>query len=143
VILIDTNLLVYGAIRCSHQHDRARRWLEEQFANTPKVGLPWHSLLGFMRVASGRNFYREGPTVEEAWRLVREWLSLDNVWIPQPTERHGDVLDAIFSTARMSSRFVMDAHLAALAIEHGLTLCSNDGDFVRVPNLRWLNPLSS
>jgi toxin-antitoxin system PIN domain toxin len=143
VILIDTNLLLYGGVRSSPQHDRARQWLEEQFAAASKVGLPWHSLLGFVRLASSRTVYRRGPSVGEAWQVVREWLKLDNVWIPQPTERHGEVLDEIFSTARMSSRFVMDAHLAALAIEHGLTLCSNDRDFARVPKLRWVNPLEA
>jgi predicted nucleic acid-binding protein len=35
----------------------------------------------------------------------------------------------------------MDAHLAALAIEHGLTLCSADSDFAKFPGLRWQNPL--
>nr|MBA2594952.1 VapC toxin family PIN domain ribonuclease [Gammaproteobacteria bacterium] len=38
---------------------------------------------------------------------------------------------------------VPDAHLAAIAIEHGLILCSTDGDFARFPSLRWQNPLSA
>jgi uncharacterized protein len=143
VILIDTNLLLYGSIRSSPQHRRARQWLEEQFTAAQKVALPWHSLLGFVRLASSRSVFQDGPSVGDAWQLVREWLSLGNVWIPQPTDRHCDILEGIFSTARMSSRFVMDAHLAALAIEHGLTLCSNDRDFERVPNLRWINPLAA
>jgi hypothetical protein len=37
----------------------------------------------------------------------------------------------------------MDIHLAALAIEHGLIVCSNDNDFARFPNVRWLNPLDA
>jgi hypothetical protein len=36
----------------------------------------------------------------------------------------------------------MDAHVAALAIEHGLVLCSADGDFGRFATLRWHNPLA-
>jgi uncharacterized protein len=36
-----------------------------------------------------------------------------------------------------------DAHLAALAMQHGLTLCSSDGDFARFPGLQWENPLAS
>jgi uncharacterized protein len=143
VILIDTNLLLYSVVESSPQHRGARQWLEEQFATARKIGLPWHSLLGFVRLASSRSVYQDGPSVGDAWQLVREWLSLDNVWIPQPTDRHTDILDGIFSAARMSSRFVMDAHLAALAIEHGLTLCSADRDFARVPNLRWVNPLEA
>jgi predicted nucleic acid-binding protein len=41
----------------------------------------------------------------------------------------------------VTSRLVPDAHLAALAVEHGLTLCSTDGDFARFSDLRWENPL--
>ena len=37
---------------------------------------------------------------------------------------------------------VPDAHLAALAMEHGLTVCSSDRDFARFPRLRWMNPLA-
>jgi predicted nucleic acid-binding protein len=36
---------------------------------------------------------------------------------------------------------IPDAHLAALAIEHGLILCSADGDFARFPGLHWNNPI--
>ena len=39
------------------------------------------------------------------------------------------------------AHLVPDAHLAALAIEHGLVLCSADADFARFPGLRWHNPL--
>jgi predicted nucleic acid-binding protein len=34
-------------------------------------------------------------------------------------------------------------HLAALAIEHGLTLCSTDGDLAKFPGLKWRNPLGA
>jgi predicted nucleic acid-binding protein len=37
---------------------------------------------------------------------------------------------------------VHDTHLAALALEHGLILCSADAGFARFPQLRWLNPLA-
>jgi predicted nucleic acid-binding protein len=40
------------------------------------------------------------------------------------------------------SNLVHDAHLAALAMEHGLTLCSADGDFARFPPTEWINPLA-
>ena len=39
------------------------------------------------------------------------------------------------------AKLVPEAHLAAIAIEHGLVLCSTDGDFARFPRLRWENPL--
>jgi hypothetical protein len=61
---------------------------------------------------------------------------------PQATERHAGVLGALLASAGVQANLVPDAHLAALAIEHGLLLCSADTDFARFPDLRWLNPLS-
>jgi toxin-antitoxin system PIN domain toxin len=142
VILIDTNILLYANFTAAPQHDRARDWLDGQFRDAVRIGLPWHSLLGFIRLASGSGAVTKPMTVAACWRLVRSWLSVDNVWIPLATERHAYILDTLFETTSIGSRGVMDAHLAALAIEHGLTLCSNDRGFAQFPNLRWMNPLA-
>lgn len=78
----------------------------------------------------------------QAWGQVEAWRRLENVWIPQPTERHAEVLGGLLAQPGVHGNLVPDAHLAALAIEHGLTLCSTDGDFARFSGLRWLNPLA-
>jgi predicted nucleic acid-binding protein len=70
------------------------------------------------------------------------WLRCESVWIPQATERHAAVLGDLLAKAGAEANLVPDAHLAALAIEHGLTLCSTDGDLARFSKLRWLNPLT-
>ena len=77
----------------------------------------------------------------EAWSQVMGWLSCEVVWTPGPTERHPRVLEALLSEPGVQGNLVPDAHMAALAIEHGLELCSTDGDFARFPGLRWTNPL--
>jgi predicted nucleic acid-binding protein len=74
---------------------------------------------------------------------VRQWLSCDVVWQPLPGERHAELLGELLDHSWMTSRLVPDAHLAALAIEHGLTMCSTDGDFAKFPGLRWENPLAA
>jgi hypothetical protein len=74
---------------------------------------------------------------------VSEWLSAEPVWVPQPTERHADLLSGLLALPGMHGHLVPDAHLAALAIEHGLVLCSVDGDYARFSGLRWQNPLAS
>jgi toxin-antitoxin system PIN domain toxin len=142
MILIDTNLLLYANVIGSAHHDRAKQWLEDQFRQEMRIGLPWHSLLGFVRIASNARAYSRAATVETAWRQVRSWLSVASVWIPETTERHADVIEGLLRSARLDSHDVMDAHLAALAIEHGLILCSADRDFARYPSLRWFNPLA-
>jgi toxin-antitoxin system PIN domain toxin len=141
VILIDNNLLVYAVAKSAEFHVRSNSWLDDELTNGSKVGLPWHSLLGFVRVVSNRRAYPRGLSVPQAWQIVRGWLALGNVWIPQPTERHGDIIDDLIASTAVGMKDVMDLHLAALAIEHGLTLCSADTDFARYKSLRWLNPL--
>jgi len=71
------------------------------------------------------------------------WLGCDVVWIPQPTERHADILGQLLALPGIRAELVPDAHLATLAIEHGLILCSTDGDFARFPGLRWQNPIAA
>jgi predicted nucleic acid-binding protein len=57
-------------------------------------------------------------------------------------ERHAELLGSLLALPGIHANLVPDAHLAALAIEHGLALCSTDSDLARFPGLRWLNPLS-
>jgi uncharacterized protein len=78
---------------------------------------------------------------ERAWRLVRDWLSSPVAWIPQPTERHAEILEAFVGRYRITGNLVPDAHLAAIAIQHGLEICSADTDFARFTEVRWRNPL--
>lgn len=78
----------------------------------------------------------------KAWEQVNQWLSCQNVWIPEPTPRHAEVLSKFLANQGVRASLAQDAHLAALAVEHGLTLCSNDSDFARFSDLRWHNPLA-
>jgi predicted nucleic acid-binding protein len=80
--------------------------------------------------------------MQEAWERVTAWLGCETVWIPQPTGRHPELFGRLLSLPGIRANLVHDAHLAALAIEHGLILCSSDGDFARFPGLQWQNPLA-
>jgi uncharacterized protein len=142
VILVDVNLLLYATNVSASQHHVAREWLDRQLVETPRVGLPWATLLGFLRLASNARVIARPLTMAAAWQQVSQWLACEPTWIPLPTERHGDVLGRLLAEPGMYGNLAPDAHLAALAIEHGLTLCSTDGDFARFPELKWLNPLA-
>jgi len=141
MILVDANLLVYAHVKDMAQHAKAKAWLDEQINSPARVGLPWPSLLGFLRLVTNPRVFDRPETLEGAWSCVGEWLDNPNVWIPQPTERHREVLASLLPATAGRPNLVPDAHLAAVAIEHGLTLCSADGDFGRFPRLRWVNPL--
>ena len=142
MILVDVNLLLYATNVSARQHGAAREWLDRQLVETPRVGLPWATLLGFLRLATNARVVTRPLTMPAAWRQVSQWLECELVWIPLPTERHADVLGKLLAGPSVYGNLVPDAHLAALAIEHGLTLYSTDGDFARFPELKWLNPLA-
>jgi toxin-antitoxin system PIN domain toxin len=141
VILIDVNLLLYGTIATVPDHSMARDWLESRMNGNELVGLPWACLLSFARLASSRKAFPEPLPLAVAWREVERWLNRPNVWVPSPTDRHYEILTPLVEKCATRSGLLSDAHLAALAIEHGLILCSTDGDFARFPGLRWENPL--
>ena len=141
MILVDANLLVYAATASLSQHGRALAWLDARLNSTAPVGLSWPSLLAFVRLVSNPRVFERPRPLPDAWSQVEAWLGCEPAWIPQPTEQHRDVLGRLIRTSVERSNLVADAHLAALAIEHGLVLCSTDGDFARFPGLRWENPL--
>ncbi|MCP4591783.1 MAG: type II toxin-antitoxin system VapC family toxin [bacterium] len=141
MILVDANLLIYACIEEFPQHKAAKSWLDGRLNSTDRVGMPWASLLAFVRIASNPRFFEKPLPIKDAWRQVQGWLDLDTVWIPEPTERHREVLGEVLEHVGNNANLVPDAHLAALAIEHKLTLCSADQGFARFADLSWENPL--
>jgi uncharacterized protein len=143
VILIDANILIYAHVSSFSQHKLARDWLDQQLNASAPVGLPWTSLIAFLRLVTNPRVFEHPEPIADAWQIVRMWLAAETTWVPQPTERHADVLNKYLALPGIHGNLVPDAHLAALAVEHGLTLCSTDGDFARFSGLRWLNPIAS
>ena len=143
MILVDANILVYAHVGSLPQHERARTWLDTALSGSSRVGLPWPSLLGFLRLVTNPRVFQRPESRAGARAHVAAWLDADVAWIPQPTDRHRDVFASLLAAPGMQANLVPDAHLAALAIEHGLTLCSTDGDFGRFPALRWRDPLAA
>ena len=142
MILLDANILLYARVESFEQHTRARKWLDEQLNGVTGVGIPWPTLLAFVRLISNRRVFERPLTTREAWHQVEHWLDCEPVWTPAPTERHRGVMSSLVPRIGNRQNLVPDAHLAALAIDNGLKLCSTDGDFARFPGLAWENPLA-
>lgn len=141
MILLDANILLYAHVASYPQHEAAHSWLDAALNGTTRIGLPWESLLAFVRIVTNGRLFPNPESMTDAWEQVGEWLDAEPAWVPGPTDRHREVLDTLIPSVTKPT-LVPDAHLAALAIEHGLTLVSTDGDFARFPGLRWDNPLS-
>ena len=134
MILVDVNLLVEATMTSAPGHEAARPWLQDRLTGTARVGLPWASITGFIRVVGQPRAWERPLPVGGAVSVVRSWLEQPPAWIPDPGPRHLELLDLLLR-AQPSARLVTDAHLASLAIEHGLELCSRDRDFARWSDL--------
>lgn len=142
MILVDANLLIYAYSAGAAQHAGARDWLESALSGRRRVGLPWESIVAFLRVVTHPRIASRPVTAATAWQQVERWLESPAAWIPLPTDRHAETFGTLLSLTGVIGPHVHDARLAALALEHGLVLCSTDGDFARYPVLRWENPLA-
>lgn len=138
----DVNLLVYAADRDSPHHDRALSWLETSLSGTEPTGFAWFVLLSFLRLVTRRPPFQNPLQPQQALALVEGWLTAPCALIVHPTERHLPILRGLIESLGTAGNLVNDAHLAALAIEHGAELCSADNDFARFRGLRWSNPLA-
>jgi uncharacterized protein len=142
MMLLDANLLLYAVDRSSRFHSIASDWLTEQLNGPRRVGIPWPSLVAFLRISTHPRASESPLTPEDALRYVDDWLSADAVWTPVPGARHGELLADLVARHQLRGNLISDAHLAGLALEHGLPLVSADSDFARFTGLRWINPFT-
>jgi toxin-antitoxin system PIN domain toxin len=140
-MIVDANVLLYAVDASSPFHRSARDWLETSLNEPVRVGLPWASLLAFQRISTHPRASARPLTPHEAWSFVAEWLDADATWVPVPGERHAEILSGLIVAGDLRGNLVTDAHLAALAIEHGVGVCSADSDFARFPQISWVNPI--
>lgn len=141
-MIVDANILLYAEDDSSPHHPPALAWLTEALNGPVRIGLPWPSLLAFLRIRTNPRAYARPLDGQEAWDRVTDWLAAPAAWVPVPTDRHAEVLATLVRRHRPTGVAVPDAHLAALALEHGVGVCSADSDFARYDGLRWFNPLA-
>ena len=141
MILVDANLLLYAYDTSAPAHQAAKIWWEDRLSQPEPVGLAWVTLLAFVRIGTNPRVFAKPLSLAEACAYVAAWLGRPMVRILQPGEHHWRILDDLLRRTQAAGNLVTDAHLAALALEHGARLLSTDQDFRRFDTLRWENPL--
>jgi hypothetical protein len=139
--LIDANILLYAYDRSASHHEACRGWFEAALNGGELVGLPWQTLLAFIRLSTHARVVRLPASAEQACAVVAGWLEHPNVVVPGPLERFWEILHGQLVDAQVVGPLATDAALAALALEQGAVLCSTDKDFRRFQGLRIENPL--
>jgi len=142
VKLPDVNLLLYAVDAEAPRHAKAREWLEGALSGTEEVGFAWAVLLGFLRISTNPAAFEEPLDAAQAFALVEEWLARPNTGTLVAGPGHVTLMRELLQPLGIAGNLTSDAHLAALAIEHGAELCSSDTDFARFEGLRWTDPIA-
>lgn len=140
-MIIDANILLFAEDETSPHHQPSLSFLTEALNGPVRVGLPWPSLVAFLRIRTHPRAYARPLSPEEAWRRVEDWLQAPAAWVPVPTMRHAEVMKSLVTRYKLGAGLFSDVHLAALAVEHGVAVCSADTDFARFQEIEWINPL--
>ena len=143
MILIDANLLLYAYDPRATRHEASRRWLETTVSGPDLVRVAWVTLWAFVRISTNPRVFERPLSTREAEDAVSSWLAQPQVGVLEPGERHWEILSDLMRAGQTTGALVMDAALAALAIEHGATLYTTDRDFARFPKLKWVDPLDA
>ena len=143
MIAIDANLLLYASDTSAAHHQASRRWLENTLSSEEPIGIAWAVVLAFLRVGTNSRIRRNAFSLQEAIAIVAGWLERPTVTLLSPGERHWEILREMLTKGQARGPLVTDAHLAALAIEHGAALAITDRDFARFPGLKFFNPLDT
>jgi toxin-antitoxin system PIN domain toxin len=142
LILVDANILLYAEDSVHPRHEQARTWWDEQLSGKGTVCLCWAVLSAFIRIGTNARVFERPLSLEQALARVQSWLDQPCTRVIRPTERHWTVFRQMLTDGQAVANLVTDAHLAALAIEHGCELTSTDSDFARFSKLKWRNPLT-
>ena len=140
MILVDANVLLYAYDPRSEHHEHCRSWVEKAFSGEESVCMAWVTILAFIRISTNPRIFEAPLSASEAIAIVSSWLARSAVSILEAGEQCWEILRALLVEAQITGPLVMDAFLAALALENGATLVTTDRDFSRFPKLRLGNP---
>ena len=140
----DVNVLIYAHREDGHaEHSRFAAWLTRLATAPEPFALSVLALTGFVRIVTNPKIFERPSTLDEALGFIQELVQRPTARLVGPGPEHWQLLTDLCRAARATGKLVADAQHAAVAIEHGCTWVTTDGDFARFPHLRWRHPLAA
>jgi toxin-antitoxin system PIN domain toxin len=140
VILVDANVLLYAYHPRAEAHERCRAWIEKAFSGDEPVAIAWVTVLAFVRIGTSPRVFEQPLLAGEALAAVASWLERPSVSVLEAGEACWEIFRRLVRDSQVAGPLVMDAFLAALALENGATLATTDRDFTRFPKLKLVDP---
>ncbi len=140
MLVVDLNVLLYATDEASVHHDTSREWLDGALNRPGSLGLTWLVMVGFVRLATHPKVWRDPLDPEQALDEVQRWVAAPGSNILEPSARHLMILRGLLGATGTAANLTNDAHLAAIALEHGVRVCSYDTDFDRFPGVDRVEP---
>ncbi|MBV9120333.1 MAG: PIN domain-containing protein [Chloroflexi bacterium] len=140
-MLIDANLLIYAIVDNSPHHVAAEAWLAATLNGERRAAICWQTIGAFLRIVTHPRIVQPPLSSADATQYIEDWLATDTVWIPAEGWHTATLLSELIVRHHLTGDLIPDAQLAAVAMEHGLTVMSADSDFARFPEITWRNPL--
>ena len=143
MLLPDVNVLIYAHREDSHpEHSRFAAWLSVLATGPEPFALSVLALVGLVRIVTNPRIFKRASTLAEALDFTTELLLRPTARLVTPGPLHWELVCQLCREAGATGKLVADAQHAAVAIEHGCTLVTTDGDFARFQRLRWHHPLA-
>lgn len=140
MLLVDVNVLLYAVDSSSVRHMQSKSWLTEALNGPGRIGLTWLVVVGFVRLATNPKLWPNPMSVDDALDEVDQWIAAPGSTVLEPTSRHLAVLRSLLGHTGTAANLTNDAHIAAIAIEHGIGVCSFDTDFDRFVGVERIEP---
>jgi toxin-antitoxin system PIN domain toxin len=140
VKLVDANVLLYAVNEDAPHHAAAHSWLDAALGDREAIAFAWVVLLAFLRLGTRPGLFPHPLSLADATGVVELWLDQPAAVVVHPSKRHLGLLRGLLGTSGTAANLVTDAHLAALALEHGAEVVSFDRDFQRFEGLRLVVP---
>lgn len=140
---VDANVLLYASDERSPFHARAAEFLATCAAGTESFCLTWPTLMAYLRISTHPSLFKNPLSTAEATANIEALLHLPHVMLLSEREGFWDVYRRATQRLTLRGNLVSDAHLAALLLQHEVTvLYTNDSDFEQFDFLHLRNPFA-
>ncbi|MFO0791031.1 MAG: type II toxin-antitoxin system VapC family toxin [Pirellulales bacterium] len=139
--LLDVNVLVNAYRRDAPRHREFKDYLQSLVDGDEPFAIPAVVFSGFFGIVTHSRIFTPPSTFSDALLFAQQLKDQLHCLVLVPGESHWDVFTNLCVKGAARGGLVSDAYLAAMAIEVGAELVTDNRGFGRWPGLRWRHPI--